>query len=157
MHPGMIPWWRAQQRRAERGARAGCGGGGGTHYEASGGGYSDMGGGSFGVRRPLRYLARRLDLDEKQVAAIARVIGELKTERAQAEVDDRRAVAAFADAVGGDTFDAAKAKTAGDARVATAERLRDAVLAALEGIHAALDPGQREQLAYMIRTGALSL
>jgi Spy/CpxP family protein refolding chaperone len=116
-----------------------------------------MGGGSFGVRRPLRYLARRLDLDEKQVAAIARVIGELKTERAQAEVDDRRAVAAFADAVGGDTFDAAKAKTAGDARVATAERLRDAVLAALESIHAALDPRQREQLAYMIRTGALSL
>jgi len=121
------------------------------------GGYGDVGGGSFGVRRPLRYLARRLELDEKQLAALAKAVSELKTERAQADVDDRRAVAAFADAVSGSAFDAAKAAQAGDARVETAKRLRDAVIKALEAIHEVLDDEQRADLAYLIRTGALSL
>lgn len=124
---------------------------------ASPGGYGDVGGGSFGVRRPLRFLARRLDLDEKQVAGIAKLVSELKTERAQADVDDRRALAAFADAVSGSEFDAAKAAEAGDARVDTAKRLREAVLKALEGIHAILDDDQRADLGHLIRTGALSL
>jgi hypothetical protein len=42
-------------------------------------------------------------------------------------------------------------------RVQTAERLRDAVVGALRRIHAVLDPEQRERLAYLIRTGALSI
>jgi Spy/CpxP family protein refolding chaperone len=111
--------------------------------------------GGFGVRRPLRFLAHRLDLTDTQVAALARVLDELKTERAQAAVDGRRALAELADAVGADTFDAAKAQTAGDRRVKSAERLRDAVLTALREIHALLNPEQRGRLAYLIRAGAL--
>src|SRR5690349_19593816 len=109
-------------------------------------------GGGFGVRRPLRFLAHRLGLDESQVAALARILDELKTERAQAEVDRRRTLATFADALAGDAFDLAKAGEAGSLRVKSAERVRDAVLKALGEIHAALRPDQRLQLAYLIRT-----
>lgn len=113
--------------------------------------------GGFGVRRPLRVLAYRLGLDEKQVAELARLLGEIKTERAQAEVDDRRTLADFADALAGDTFDAAKAASAGERRVASANKLRDAVLRFLQQIHAILNPEQRAKLAYLIRTGTLAV
>ena len=86
--------------------------------------------GGFGVRRPLRFLAHRLELNDTQVAALARVLDELKTERAQAAVDGRRALAELADAMSADAFDAAKAQGAGERRVKSAERLRDSVLAA---------------------------
>src|SRR5438874_11475549 len=117
----------------------------------------DFGGGSFGVRRPLRFLAHKLDLNDRQIAELARVLDELKTERAQAEVDRRRTLAAFADAVGGEAFDAAKAKEGGELRVQSAARVRDAVLKALQQIHATLGPEQRARLAYLIRTGTLTL
>ena len=112
-------------------------------------------GASFGVRRPLRFLAHKLELNEKQVAELARVLNELKTERAQAEVDRRRTVSALADAVAGDTFDNAKAGEGAKLRVSSAERLRDAVVKALQQIHAMLDGEQRGKLAYLIRTGTL--
>src|SRR5262245_10868149 len=54
--------------------------------------------GGFGVRRPLRFLARKLDLDHSQMAELARILDELKIERAQADVDRRRTLSAFADA-----------------------------------------------------------
>jgi len=117
----------------------------------------DFGGGGFGVRRPLRFLAHKLDLDDRQVAELARILDELKTERAQAEVDRRRTVAAFADALAGDTFDAAKADEGGRLRAQSAERVRDAVLKALRQIHSVLNAEQRVRLAYLIRTGALAL
>ncbi|MES1207650.1 MAG: Spy/CpxP family protein refolding chaperone [Pseudomonadota bacterium] len=107
------------------------------------------------MRRPLRFIAYKLDLDDKQVAELARVLDELKTERAQAEVDRRRTVAAFADAVAGDAFETGKANEGAKLRVASAERLRDAVLKALQQIHAMLDSDQRAKLAYLIRTGTL--
>ena len=113
--------------------------------------------GGFGVRRPLRFLAHRLGLDEPQVAALARILDELKTERAQAEVDRRRTLATFADALSGEAFDAAKAGEAGELRVKSAERVREAVLKALREIHAVLRPDQRLQLAYLIRTGTLAV
>ena len=43
------------------------------------------------------------------------------------------------------------------ARVRTAEHLRDALVKALGKIHALLTADQREKLAYLIRTGVLSL
>jgi Spy/CpxP family protein refolding chaperone len=168
MHPEMVSWWRARQ--ASCGDGGGCGPGWGARQWAGGygrggygGGGSDegegegFGGGAFGVRRPLRFLAYKLELDDRQVAELARILDELKTERAQAEVDRRRSLSAFADAVAGDTFDDAKAKQAAGARVATAERLRDAVTGALGRLHALLDKDQRERLAYLIRTGVLAL
>jgi len=72
-------------------------------------------------------------------------------------VADQFRAQALADAVAGDTFDDGKAKQAAGARVATAERLRDAVTGALGRLHALLDKDQRERLAYLIRTGVLSL
>jgi Spy/CpxP family protein refolding chaperone len=120
-------------------------------------GEADFGAGGFGVRRPLRFLGHKLNLDDRQIAELARILDELKTERAQAEVDYRRTVSAFADAVGGDTFDAAKAQEGGELRVKSAERLRTAVVKALEQVHALLNPEQRSRLAYLIRAGALGI
>jgi Spy/CpxP family protein refolding chaperone len=161
MHP--FAWWHARSRAA-CGESMGCGpqhggwhgppfGGGG----GPGGGGDDFGGGSFGVRRPLRFLAYKLELDERQVTELAAILDELKTERAQAAVDHRRSTSALADAVAADSFDAAKAKQATDERVKSAERVQNAVGQAIGRIHALLQPEQRAKLAYLLRTGALSI
>jgi Spy/CpxP family protein refolding chaperone len=110
---------------------------------------------AFGVKRPLRFLARKLDLDEAQITALVRILDEVKTERAQAEVDDRRSLAEFADAVAGEVFDAAKAASAGERRVQSAARLRETLTRALNEIHALLTTEQRQRLAYLIRSGVL--
>jgi Spy/CpxP family protein refolding chaperone len=114
-------------------------------------------GGGFGVRRPLRFLAYKLDLDEKQVILLARILDELKTERAQAAVDDRRALADFADALAGEQFDGAKAAGAGERRVESTKRLSGTLVRALGQIHAMLNPEQREHLAHLIRAGILAV
>jgi len=111
----------------------------------------------FGVKRPLRFLAFKLDLDDAQVAALAAILDELKTERAQAAVDDRRVMTAFADAMSGETFDDAKAAESAAQRKKTADRLGDAVVKALGRIHRLLRPEQRERFAYLIRTGTVRL
>jgi Spy/CpxP family protein refolding chaperone len=111
----------------------------------------------FGVRRPLRFLAHKLDLNEKQIAELVRILDELKTERAQAEVDDRRSLAEFADAVAGEVFDVAKAQSAGERRVQSTARVRDTLIRALQQIHALLTAEQRQRLAYMIRSGVLTV
>jgi Spy/CpxP family protein refolding chaperone len=98
-----------------------------------------------------------LDLDEKQITALMKILDELKTERAQAEVDDRRATAEFADVVAGDAFDGSKAGTAGERRVQSAARVRETLVRSLEQIHSLLNPEQRQRLAYLIRTGVLTL
>jgi hypothetical protein len=79
--------------------------------------------GAFGVRRPLRFLAHRLNLAEPQIAELARILNELKTERAQAAVDDRRSLTAFADALSGEAFDAPRAAEAARVRSESARRL----------------------------------
>ena len=111
----------------------------------------------FGVRRPLRFLAFKLDLDQKQIEQLARILDELKTERAQSGVDDRRTLSELADAVAGDSFDAAKAAAGTDRRVESAKRLRAAVLRALEQLHGMLNPEQRAKLAYLMRSGVLQV
>ncbi len=167
MYPGMMYWWKTHRHgggchaahyvEGEREHRHGRH----RHREwreyASSAHGSELGSGGFGVRRPLRFLAFKLDLDEQQVTELARILDDLKTERAQAEVDGRRSTAAFADSLGGDAFDAEKAGAAGAMRVATAERLRDAVTTALSRIHAMLEAPQRERLAYLIRSGTLQI
>jgi Spy/CpxP family protein refolding chaperone len=119
--------------------------------------HHDDEGSAFGVRRPLRFLTHKLDLDDKQVAALVRILDELKTERAQAAVDDRRSLAEFADAVGGEAFDVAKAAGAGERRVQSAARVRDTLIRALQEIHALLTPEQRERLSYLLRAGILTV
>jgi Spy/CpxP family protein refolding chaperone len=109
------------------------------------------------VRRPLRFLAFKLELDEAQVTELATVLSELKTERAQAAVDQRRTTSSLAESVAGDSFDEAKAKAAADERTKSNERVQAAVVRALARIHALLKPEQRVKLAYLLRTGALSI
>jgi hypothetical protein len=162
MHSGIVSWWRS--RHGVCGKRFGLelqsgrpsqpwsweGGGDGLEAVAMGKGSAASACGGL-----CAFLAYKLELDERQVAELARILDELKTERAQAEVDRRRTLSAFADAVGGESFDQARAKEAADLRVASAERLRDAVTKALARIHALLKNDQRERLAYLIRTGSL--
>jgi hypothetical protein len=121
-----------------------------------GGGPPDDGG-VFGVRRPLRFLAHKLELTEAQVSVLARILDELKTERAQAEVDNRRTISAFADALDGAEFGEARSREGADLRVKSAERLREAVTLALSRIHTLLEEEQRKRLSYLIRTGVVSL
>lgn len=116
---------------------------------------ADDGSGGFGVRRPLRFLAWKLGLSEPQVEQFAAIINELKTERAQAAVDDRRALTLLADAAQSSPFDAARAAEAGTLRNRSQERLNQQVSAALERMHALLDEEQRGRLAYLLRTGTL--
>lgn len=163
MHPGVFGFWRSHRQAWHD---AGCGPHGGPFgwhgahaapYGGGGGGGDDFGGGSFGVRRPLRFLAHKLDLDEAQVTELAAILSELKTERAQASVDLRRTTSALADAVAADAFDEAKVKAAADERVKSDDRVQAAVGRALGRIHALLRPEQRAKLAYLLRTGALSI
>ncbi len=113
-------------------------------------------GGAFGVRRPLRFMTHKLGLNESQVTELARILDELKTERAQAAVDDRRTLTALADAVSGEVFDESRATEGAGLRRSGAARLSEAVVKALGRIHALLTPEQRERLAYLIRTGTLA-
>ena len=88
---------------------------------------------------------------------LAAILDELKTERAQGAVDDRRTLTAFAEAVSGATFDEAKAKSGASLRAKSAANVQDAVVRALGRIHALLDPEQRTKLGYLIRTGGLTM
>lgn len=166
MHPAFYYWWKKHHGQNGSNHEARCeqyaGGGGGhrnherpTGFEAHGG---DFGGGpSIGVRRPLRFLAHRLELSDEQVAKLARVLDELKTERAQAEVDQRRTATAFAAAIESAEFGLGKAEEGAKLREESAARVQKAVSAALKEIHALLTQEQRETFAYLLRTGALTM
>jgi len=91
------------------------------------------------------------------VAELARVLDELKTERAQAAVDDRRTIASFADAVEGETFGETRARDGQNLRVRSAGAINNSVVTALGRFHALLDPEQRLKLAGLIRSGAVTL
>ena len=170
MYPGLIFWWnkthgQKDHRGQHEGAWASCGVGAagpawGSHRQAvaaADGCGGDSLGSAFGVRRPLRFLAFKLQLNESQVAELARILNELKTERAQADVDDRRALAGLADAIAGASFEEARATQAAAQRVTSTQRLQDMVVKALGRIHALLNTEQRANLAYLIRTGTLTL
>ena len=147
-------WWRLAGCEPSF-AGAGCGPfpRGHARFEMRG----HAGSGSrMGVRRPLRFLAWKLELDEDQLAEVAKILAELKTERAQGEVDRAKGLAALADSVSAEQFDASRAGEGAALGVASAERMRSATLSALEGLHALLEPDQRRTLAYLIRTGAIS-
>jgi len=115
------------------------------------------GGWVFGVRRPLRFMARSLGLSEQQMTELATILDDLKMERDQAAVDRRRSIAAFADALSAQTFDEEPVKKAAHERVRSAERVADAVVRALARTHAILDDEQRKRLAYLMRSGVLTI
>jgi Spy/CpxP family protein refolding chaperone len=113
--------------------------------------------GPIGVRRPLRFLAHKLELDESQTQQLAEILDDLRTERSQAEVDDRRAQKLYAECLKSESFDAEKAKRAGEQRVQSTQRVQTAVLDALAAMHALLSEDQRARMALLVRTGPLVL
>ena len=108
-------------------------------------------------RRPVRFLAERLDLSEKQLSQLARIVEQIRIEREQAAVDLRRAAAQFADALEGSDFAADAAEAAGRRRVDVAKSVQEVVDRSLRELHALLDADQRDELASLIRTGAIKL
>ena len=90
-------------------------------------------------------------------AELARILTELKTERAQADVDDRRSLAEFADAVAGDVI------RFGQGRQRRRPQRRERGHGPRDpdprprADSRPLEPEQRERLAYLIRTGVLTL
>lgn len=171
MHPGFHAWWKRAHDRAH-GFGEGCAahdhgpppwarhgrghghcGPGDARFAAEG----DDASAGFGVRRPLRFLAHKLELDDAQIEKLAAILNELKTERAQAAVDNRRRIGALADSLEGDAFDESKATGVGAEQAKTEERLQSAITKALGRIHAILQPEQRKKLAYLLRTGVLSI
>lgn len=157
MHPSIYyRWKRSQQSHGSEAHAHACGDGGWRRprqserrstYHAS----------DFGVRRPLRYMTHKLDLDDEQIDTLAAILNVMKTERAQARLDERRSIAGLADALGDESFDRAGAAAALDARVEAAKRLKEEVLNTLEKTHAMLDADQRKRLAYLLRSGQLSI
>jgi Spy/CpxP family protein refolding chaperone len=109
----------------------------------------------MGVRRPLRFLAWKLQLDDGQIKQVAAILDQLKIERAQAEVDDRRAISLLAEAAEGDSFDRTKAAEAAALRTKSADAVQKKVVESVERLHALLNPDQRARLAYLLRTGTL--
>ena len=178
MHPGFWGYWQRHEHGGHGHGGHGSHGHGehGEHAAAHGcgpgacgsRGFSRRGrpewfaspvdeGGGFGVRRPLRFLAHKLELNDEQVAQLATVLSALKTERAQADVDERRRTTALASAFEGAEFDGAKVDAAEQEQARSAERLRENVKSALSQIHGLLDETQRKKFAYLLRTGVLSV
>jgi Spy/CpxP family protein refolding chaperone len=178
MHPGFFSWWKSRYAGGGCGGESSCSprghwghghGHGGHQHHGHGeheqsaasegeGPFSGFGGGGpFGVRRPLRFMAHKLGLREDQIAELAALLDELKTERAQADVDYRRSLGTFAEALAGGAFDVKRANEAADARVKSTERVQKAVLKTLEKTHALLDEEQRKKLGYLLRTGVLTI
>lgn len=169
MHPGFFGWWKAQHcgGRARWAGHCGpaaegpnpCNRDGCGPYSEEGrfAGFHDDEGGGFGVRRPLRFLAHKLSLDESQVSELAAVLNELKTERAQAAVDARRRISGLADVLEAADFDASRAKVLSDEQARSAERLKEAVTQALLRVHKLLSEEQRKKLATLLRTGVVTI
>jgi hypothetical protein len=163
MHPGFIHHWRRRQRAAEFGAPVyGCYGSGAAHgqrwmWEASRRLGESFGAEGFGARRPVRFLAMRLDLDDAQVAMLAKILERLRIEREQAAVDSRRAAGALADALESAALEASQVGEATRLRVEATRRVQESVAHALAELHELLDAEQREQLASLIRSGVVHL
>ncbi|MCZ6887009.1 MAG: hypothetical protein O7H39_00835 [Gammaproteobacteria bacterium] len=119
--------------------------------------YSLGAGPMLGVRRPLRFLTWKLDLDDDQVHELAGVLRRLKTARAQAQVDWETSVADLADTFATTEFDSANTNDAIEGRKKSAAVLQDQVLAALQRLHGILDDDQRREFAYLLRSGGLAI
>jgi len=111
----------------------------------------------FGVRRPLRYLSYQLDLDERQRRQIGAVLDEVKIEREQAALDEKKMVADLADQINQPEIAADSLRETLSTRVRSTERVQKSIANALEKIVGALDADQREEFAYLLRTGTFRI
>jgi|GEM_PF-1854599 len=147
----------AEQHMHERGRRHARGGCGPQHRHHRRHRHHDEGGQGFGVRRPLRFMARQLELNEEQTAELASILDEIRHERAQVALDTQRTQGGFADAFGTGELDGEALRKLAHQRVKSQERLAEATVRCLERTHAILDEGQRKTLTMLLRSGALSI
>lgn len=118
--------------------------------------WHNRGGSGFGVKRPLRYLAHRLDLDEAQTRRMASILNQLKTEREQASLDEKRTVAAMANLLGDGTPTLDELREALSGRVKSAEHLKEETASAIVSICELLDDDQRDEFINLLLTGSVS-
>ncbi|MGK0337995.1 MAG: hypothetical protein ACJAYE_001526 [Candidatus Azotimanducaceae bacterium] len=111
----------------------------------------------FGVRRPLRYLAHRLDLDENQMRRMATVLNQLKTEREQAVLDEKRTVAGLAGimAEGTPTLDECREVLTG--RTKATAQLNEETAKSIVAICDLLDDEQRTEFVDLMLVGDFTL
>ena len=120
-------------------------------------GYHRGGGTGFGVRRPLRYLAHHLDLDESQTRRMASVLNQMKTEREQAKLDEKRTVSALAALMSERTPTLDEVKGVLEPRVRSTERLNLETAKAVAAISDFLDEDQKDEFINLLLTGSISL
>lgn len=108
-------------------------------------------GGPFGGRRPMRFLARRLNLSDDQFRKVAAILSSLRVARQQAAVDRQRAMAHYATAMEADALDPAALDAAQAQQAAAAKAQHEAMAEALAGLHALLDDEQRAELSLLLR------
>lgn len=113
--------------------------------------------GTFGVRRPLRYLSYQLDLDEAQRRRIAAALDRLKMEQEQGKLDKKKTVSDLADLVTRENVSVDELRKALAPRLESTENLQMAIARAVQEIVAVLDADQREEFAHLLRSGVLNL
>jgi hypothetical protein len=107
-------------------------------------------GGRFGARRVLRRLGARPEQERAVLAetdALAEALGALRGDARALREDLAELLAAPA-------VDPDRVAAALDARLERARELRGRFAEAVARIHAALDPGQRAELAALVRSGS---
>jgi Spy/CpxP family protein refolding chaperone len=102
-------------------------------------------------------LARSLNLNPEQTAELAAILDDLKNQREQARVDEKKAVSAFADVFMGGSFDKDRIEQVTAARAKSAAEVEAAVAKALQRTFELLDAEQRRELSFMLRSGALTI
>ena len=111
----------------------------------------------FGVRRPLRHLAWKLNLTEAQVRDVVDVLDRLKTAYNQARLDRDRSTSEVAAVFAAAEFDADRVTAALANRTRATEVLNLDLLAATRRIFELLNEDQRREFAYLLRSGAFVL
>jgi len=112
---------------------------------------------TFGVRRPLRHLAWKLNLTEAQIRDVVDVLDKLKTAYNQARLDRDRSTSEVAAVFAGAAFDSERAGAALAMRTRASEALNQELLAAMRRIFELLNEDQRRDFAYLLRSGAFVL
>jgi Spy/CpxP family protein refolding chaperone len=119
--------------------------------------FSWSSGPTFGVRRPLRHLAWKLNLSEAQIRDVVDVLDRLKTAYNQARLDQDRSTSEVAAVFAAAEFDADRVTAALANRTRATEVLNLDLLAATRRIFELLNEEQRREFAYLLRSGAFVL
>jgi hypothetical protein len=112
---------------------------------------------TFGVRRPLRHLAWKLNLNETQIRDVVDVLDRLKTAYNQARLDQDRSTSEIAGVFTAAEFNGDRVSAALAMRTQASEVLNLELLAAVRRIFDLLNEEQRHEFAYLLRSGAFVL